>query len=641
MHAAARALTRLRSPNRFVAPWDERDEEEEDGTTASGERYRDEEAEDEEEEEGEEDEEEGGRSEDEERAEDEEDVVDLSNLILELNVRQSQQRPPSPRPPPTSSVAPPARRRSSRFSSPPSTTAALVAPTVLEIAVVSALQTLQERYAQQAEQAVSDRLDALQAALEDAVLSPPPSSSSSPLTSYISSSLSSLSSLHAASRSAIGDVVRRWEEFHALQQAGYERRLKEFLDVEERRKREEERRRKALEEQETVAREERKRKEEEDEKRRRDKQAQDEEQQRQQQQEQKRKEEEDQKQKQEQEAKRRQLPSTQPTQNLTSSSSSPLPPSPAQLELQPHVEKLREVRALSASFAGANRLKLKVLINRTITQISQTVQSVQSKAIALVSMLKQAQQASREEYAFVLDTMAAKLVGQGETRVRLQLQSAFSFASVAINLAIADPLFFSVFISHLCERCIYAIPLYLDRRHFPSLPAYMLAMGYEHTAEGVWEEEDAYFERQQGYIALLAAILQYNSASPSVWSLAQGWRWLSRLLNQEPRTATASVLFAFLSTAGYGMARVYGSAQMRKVLMYVRGEVVGRMESGVGVKTAARKASVARLVLWLDRELDELSRTHGLSEPEGRTMPQTQAQDTAQVYVQEGDDRGT
>jgi hypothetical protein len=593
----------------------------------------------------------------EEKVDEPESVVDLSRLLLQLSVQPSQQQEQSPLPssPSAASAVPVTRRRSNRFPSPPSHSgSALLAPTPLESVVVSALQSLQQQYAQQTEEAINDRLDGLEAALSEAVAVslPAPSPSSLSLQSVIEASLSEQFASYAASRSFISQLSEQWEQYHDEQQAGFQRRLKELLEEEERRKKEEERRRRA-EEQEAIAREERRRKDEEERQRREQTAAQEAAQQREQE-EQKRKEEEQQKQKQEQEAKQRaqqqqqqqqlrqQQPAlSQPDAASASSLSSPPPPSAAQQELQPYVEKLREIRSLSSAYSGPNRVKLKILINRTITQISQTLQSVNSKAIALVSTLRQAQQAGREEYAYVLETMAAKLVSQGETRVRLQLQSAFSFAAVVLHLSVADALFFPVLMAALCERCIYAVPLYLDRRHFPSLATYMLAMGYEKSAEGLWEEEDAYFERQQGYVALLAAVLQHHSSAPQLHNLSHAWRWLARVLNQEPRTATAAVLYAFLSTAAFALQRVYGAAQVRKLLQYVRTEMVTRMERGAAVKTAARKASVARLVLWLDKSLDELRRTGGLLEPEGRTMPQTQEQDTSQLQVNAGDDRGT
>ena len=634
-------MTRLRSPNRFVAPLDENDSEEEEEEEDDDDEYED-------------DEDEAAAEtalsshSDEQKVDEHGSVVDLSRLLLQLSVQPSQQQQQSP-PSSAASAVVAARRRSNRFSSPPSHSSgsALLAPTPLESVVVSALQSLQQQYAQQTEEAISERLDGLEAALSEAVnvSLPAPSSSTPSLQSVIESSLSEQAASYSASRSLISLLSAQWEHYHEQQQAGFQQRLKELLEEEERLRREEERRRIA-EEQEAIAKEERKRREEEEARQRREQAAARAAEQQREQEEQRRKEEEQLKQKQEQEAKQRAQQLQQPASSQSdaassSSHSSSPPPSAAQQELQPYVEKLRELRSLSAGYSGPNRVKLKIVINRTITQVSQTLQSVNSKAIALVSTLRQAQQAGREEYAYVLETMAAKLVAQGETRVRLQLQSAFSFATVIVHLSVADAQFFPVLMATLCERCIYAVPLYLDRRHFPSLGAYMLAMGYEKSAEGLWEEEDAYFERQQGYVALLAAVLQFHSTAPQLHNLAHAWRWLARVLNQEPRTATAAVLCAFLSTAAFSLQRVYGVAQVRKLLQYVRTEMVGRMERGAAVKTAARKASVARLVLWLDKALDELRRTGSLSEPEGRTMPQTQDQDTSQLHVNAGDDRGT
>ena len=438
-----------------------------------------------------------------------------------------------------------------------------------------------------------------------------------------------------------------WKTHHAAQQGEYKRRLDAMVAASERKRQAREEaearlRQEAAEAEAATARrtkaaaEDRERIEraqkEEDENRQR------EEQQRKQQQEAEARQQEEQKQ---------QLQQAPPAAPSTSASPQLSSISAAQAELQPHQAQLADIRAQAATYASPGKTAQKVLINRTITQISHTKQSVQSKSLALNSLLQQARQGGNQaEYAWVVETIASKLVAQGETRVALQLSSAYSFGAVVLHVCRADATLWSCFYALLCERCVYCIPHYAERRQHPSQTAHMAAMGYEQQTDAkggaVWEEEQQYFERQQGFVALYAAVCQYttpHSATSHIHSLPQAWRWLSRLCNQTPRSATASVLFAFLSTAAFAMHRRFGQ-QMAKLLAYVSTELVGRMERDGGPKTPARKASLVRLQLWLSAETEVLRRTGQLTEPEGRQLPAGQSQSTDTLQVNDTDYRG-
>ena len=605
LRSAAAALTALRF-NRFQAPLDELDDSP-DSTDDDADNEED--AEDEEKERKEE----AGQE-----------VVDLTALLLHLNIDRR-------RPSPSSSSRPTFTSLALR----PAPSSALVAPSPHHSAVSSALAHVQRELTDEAQAEYQRRIDALESALQAAITadSTPPSAAGTCLAAGVRVGAEDW----GRSREAMGGIRRQWEEYHGAQQDAWRQKLKAAIESEERRKKEAEARQRREEEE--AQRAEQKKKADEEERTAANARAaqQAEEEQRWQREEERKREEE---------AKKAQAASeAAKAAAAVAAAAPPPPPSPtaAQAALQSHAAQLQAVRVQSAAYQGASRLKLKVTINRTVTQISQTTQSVQTKAVALVMLLRSAKQAGGGEYAYVVETMASKLVAQGETRVRLQLSSAFSFAGVILRLSVDDPLFFSLFLATLCERCIYAVPVYLDRRHYPDLRAYMRAIGYlevtDDRGQPAWEEEDAYFERQQGYVALLAAVLQAGATHPHLHGLPHAWQWLARVLNQEPRTATAAVLFAFLSTAGHALSRAY-RGQMAKVLTYLQREMMPRMVR-MGTKTPARKASVARLQLWLNKEVDEVRKTGLISEPEGRTMPESQSQSTAEVRVQAGDDRGT
>ena len=592
-------------------------------------------------------------------------LVDLSALLLQLRVdkrRMSPQRQRLASParkhasllPVRSPIAPSSKAHTAlRSAAYPagdaafSSSSSLVVPSPLESSIALTLHDMQLQYVERAEQAIDARITALQIALQSALAQPTASSASS---SSLMSPLSTLASLHSSSRPPIHALASEWHKYHSSLQHEYKQKLEAMLAAEERKRqaREEEENRLRQERAEAEAEEARRKKAAEDEeKERREREQKEVEERRQWEEQERQKQQHDQQSREEQKQQEQQQQAQQSAAVPSATAPQPSTISPAQAELQSHQAQLAEVRALAATYNSPNRTKHKVLINRTITQISHTMQSVQSKSLALNALLQQAKQSGNaSEYAWVVENVATKLVAQGETRVALQLSSAYSFGAVVLGVCRNDSTLWSCFYALLCERCVYAIPAYIERKSYPSQTAHMTAMGYQqHTDDkggAVWEEEKTYLERQEGYIALYAAICQYttpSSATSHIHSLPQAWLWLSRISNREPRSATASVLYAFLSTAAFAMHRRYGP-QMAKLLVYVRQEIAGRLERAGGPKTPARKASLARLQLWLNGEMDVLKRTGQLSEPDGRQLPAGQSQSTDTLQVNDNDYRG-
>jgi len=324
---------------------------------------------------------------------------------------------------------------------------------------------------------------------------------------------------------------------------------------------------------------------------------------------------------------------------------------PALAAMEARQSRLASCRSACRNFSTnpANkprRLQVTMLINRTITQIVGTVSQVRAKASVLTNLLKQAQIASAsgggsgEEYAFALELIAMKIVAQGKAKVRLLNSAAFPFATVALFIAVDHPDFNDIFLACLEERCIYMTPRYLDRKNYPSQHAYMEALGYEEMSteeEGKpnaavqFETEESYLERMVGYVCLYAAYVE-NSAASHPHPISLAWSWLARLLNRKPRSATASVLHAFLSTAGPSLHLHYPN-QMLKLLNFINEDFLMRLDAS----TPPRKAAQAVLALWLQTALHHIQQTGRLPDPEGKNMPHSQDSDASQQEIHPGD----
>lgn len=242
----------------------------------------------------------------------------------------------------------------------------------------------------------------------------------------------------------------------------------------------------------------------------------------------------------------------------------------------------------------------------------------------------EAKKHSDAAYAYCLLRVAERLVDVAIDRIRLHSESAFAFALVGLELAVLDPAFNDLFLANFHINCPYTVPRYLKRNQYASLPDYMRACGYTEKKDGPhgFEEESSYFEKMAGLIALFAAYTQipYDRHPHGP---AQGWVWLARLLNQEPKTATGTVLITFLETAGYQLSQQY-PRQMQKVFDFIQKDFFPRLD----ISTPPRKASAARLQLFLEAYHKAGRR---LTEPRGRHLPQRAAGDQGFQRIEQGD----
>lgn len=262
-------------------------------------------------------------------------------------------------------------------------------------------------------------------------------------------------------------------------------------------------------------------------------------------------------------------------------------------------------------------MRLKLEANRAVMQISTTMAQIKSSIAKMTATLKKAQSMGINTYRYVMYVMAEKLVNQGIVRVRLHQSSAFAFARVALELCVVDIGLVNLLMANFADKCTYTVPRYLDRKDYPSKNAYLAALGYNEEEEGKFQTEEAYFESMEGIVSLFAAYLQIPiEGHPH--GLNEAWAWLARVCNQPPRSATATVLLAFLQIAGFELHKRYGR-QMHKMLEFIAKIYLPLLNS----KTAPRVAAKTRLALYLDKYFSN----GRLDEPEGHTMAMTQSSD--------------
>ncbi|GFT19092.1 nucleoporin GLE1 [Nephila pilipes] len=173
-------------------------------------------------------------------------------------------------------------------------------------------------------------------------------------------------------------------------------------------------------------------------------------------------------------------------------------------------------------------------------------------------------------YNFCLYLMAKQFVEQGDTQISAQHSTAFPIAMAILGVWCKKPDFGSLILGHFYSRCPYLVPFYPPKQEGQSEFEYYSILGYQVDDEGNIEEKYKFLNRISGYVRLYAAIivspLPPDVKSPHPHGLTWGWKWLSRILNLEPRPdITATVLYDFLDVAGHSLQKVYGK-QFKKII---------------------------------------------------------------------------
>uniref|UniRef100_T1ITX7 mRNA export factor GLE1 n=1 Tax=Strigamia maritima TaxID=126957 RepID=T1ITX7_STRMM len=224
------------------------------------------------------------------------------------------------------------------------------------------------------------------------------------------------------------------------------------------------------------------------------------------------------------------------------------------------------------------KFMLKKAISITVNTISPSSGShLRDKLVRLKTLLQgqavvvgDTQRVSANEHpqglVLAKDLVAKQFVRSGNEQISSNL---FAVATVIIGVWAEIPDFGDLFLGHLHKRCPYTVPYYVAREENQTQEDYNKAQGYM-DKDGVMENKQAFLKRMSGYIRLYASVIcspmprAFNKPHP--YSLDNGWKWLIRVLNLEPRPdVTATILVDFLETAGCAMQQAYGT-QFNKLL---------------------------------------------------------------------------
>lgn len=271
------------------------------------------------------------------------------------------------------------------------------------------------------------------------------------------------------------------------------------------------------------------------------------------------------------------------------------------------------------------RLTIKKQVNLAVNQIAASVKQVSGKVRDLCRVLRDTKRMGGSAgEAFAMKEVAERLVNESDGTVALSKTTAFAVAAVIVGVAATAEqvekmrdVIFAAFFNH----CMYTMPRYTRRKRSETIDDYRSRIGYK---DG--EEAESYLERMCGCVNLFGAVVQceqvYTGSSSArevrnPFSLDYGWSWLARVVNIEQHSITPAIVYAFLETAGYPMAKRY-RRQFAKLMAIIQKTVVLKAHS------AAPKGPTSRLDIFIDEYVSAGCVIRNA--PEGRILPVTDAE---------------
>lgn len=266
----------------------------------------------------------------------------------------------------------------------------------------------------------------------------------------------------------------------------------------------------------------------------------------------------------------------------------------------------------------AMRLNVKKAVNRAVNQIAGSVKSVCGSAGKIVALLNDATKNNPPAVPYAMKKIAERLVAEGQISIAASTSGAFPVGVVVASVVAHAPdvqMMKNVILAAFVVQCPYVIPI--DSRRIAGKTEQEFRDRLCYLKD---EKEGEYVERMCGYISCYAAVLQttevYSATGRSQlenpFKLQEAGQWLARVIERPEPSITPDIVVAFLSIAGYELAR-YFKTEFGPFLDNIQRNCV----AGAGKST--RPGPLSRLAVFVD----EYKRAGGRvpKMPVGKALP--------------------
>lgn len=173
--------------------------------------------------------------------------------------------------------------------------------------------------------------------------------------------------------------------------------------------------------------------------------------------------------------------------------------------------------------------------------------------------------------AFCTNLLAEKFVLQGDLMISSNPEAAFCYAAVIVALWNDFPDFGKLLLAYFYKNCPYLVPWYVPRSSEQTNEEYYKSQGYKYI-DGVVEKQDKFLKRMTGIMRLYSAIFVTKAKrgqSGNPHGMSHAWRWLSSILNLEPRLdISATMIHVFLDNVGFAMESTY-KKMFQKIMKFI------------------------------------------------------------------------
>ena len=216
-------------------------------------------------------------------------------------------------------------------------------------------------------------------------------------------------------------------------------------------------------------------------------------------------------------------------------------------------------------------LNVKMFVNKKISQVTNNRQKIDSVANGLLQLFGLAKSESYSVFLAALQTFANNLLKQAVSQGYINSLSLRPLAIISCKVTLRFKEFYYILLATIFESSIYSIPKYINKMESQSLKEYKVLLGYK-LINGNLEEDEAFFEKSCGIIALFSSLISIKSEEldqVNPFGVEIGWRWLASVCNLTPRLITPALLSMFVEICGITLYCTYGEA-FKKLIEYIQ-----------------------------------------------------------------------
>ncbi|XP_043485531.1 nucleoporin GLE1-like [Polistes fuscatus] len=192
--------------------------------------------------------------------------------------------------------------------------------------------------------------------------------------------------------------------------------------------------------------------------------------------------------------------------------------------------------------------------------------------------------------AFCKDTLAKKIVSQGETLVSSKPEMAFAIAAVIVALWNEHADFGELLLAHFHQICPFTVPVFMPKMEGQTNEEYYKSLGYKYSEDGTVEKQDKFLKRMSGlmrlYISITITSQRKGITKKHPHGLRYAWRWLAATMNSESHPNTlelcVTLILDVLEVAGNSLYNAYGK-QFHKMLMLLANDIYPRLQNIDGI----------------------------------------------------------